>query len=289
MNEVPSHTVGEIRRKTVGFLVGKRIESPELVCDLLLARLLGCRHLEVSLNNAVELTPPRVEAMRRAVKRLADGEPVQYILGEVDFMGHRIKVDRRALIPRPETEILVSTVLVCAEFRDNTEVRVADVGTGSGCIAISIAMARQQARLLAMDVSEDALELARENAAQLGVDGQIFFVCAEMADVLEPETVDIVVSNPPYVKSSDWELLAPQVRDHEPRLALDGGASGLDIIAAVAEDAMIALRDGGGLFLEIGAGQAREVAAILQSCDYRDISVIRDLAGCERVVSARRG
>ena len=289
MTEIQSHTVGEIRRKTVGYLGGKRLESPEIACDLLLARLLGCRHLEVALHNADVLSPPRVEAMRRAVKRLADGEPVQYILGETEFMGHRIKVDRRVLIPRPETEVLVSTVLACAELWKQPEVRVTDVGTGSGCIAVSIARERPQARLLALDISEEALELARENAAKLGVDGQIVFACAEMADVLEPETVDIVVSNPPYVRSFDWERLAPQVRDYEPRVALDGGKSGLDIIAAVAEDAMIALREGGGLFLEVGAGQAQEVASMLESCDYRDVAVIRDLAGCERIVSARRG
>lgn len=288
MESDTKHTVGSIFDKSVAFLVKHGIESPDIAAGLLLARLLHCRRLELAMKRALPLRLAQVEAMRRGLARLAAGEPVQYILGVTEFMGHVVKVDRRALIPRPETEQLVSTVLECSDLWQSGDVRIADVGTGSGCIALSILKAQPAARVLALDVSADALALARENAALNHVDQEIVFACAEMADVLEPETLDAVVSNPPYVRSADWEKLAPQVRDYEPRLALDGGSSGLDVLEAVIADAMIALRADGWLFLEIGAGQAAAVNDILRGCDYHSVRINRDLAGYERIVSARR-
>ncbi|MBL7076120.1 MAG: peptide chain release factor N(5)-glutamine methyltransferase [Kiritimatiellae bacterium] len=263
------------------FLETREISEPRLKCELLAARLLACPRLELYMRFDHILSEPHVAAMRRGIKRLATGEPVQHILGEVTFHGHRFKVDPRALIPRPETEVLVQAVLDWEGLNDDA--LVVDVGTGSGCIVISLALARPNLRCVGLDVSEDALALARDNAAALGIDSRVAFARADLSDCVDPESVDVIVANLPYIASEACDDLPRDVREHDPRTALDGGPDGLDIIREVVPDAAIALRHGGGIFLEIGATQAAAVRGILEGEGFTGVTINQDLAGRDRI------
>ncbi len=280
-------TVLHVLQAGAQFLEQKKIENPRLVCEQLLSKLLGCERLELYLKYDYVLSEKKLAAMRRGIKRAADGEPVQYILGETGFMESVFKVDRRALIPRPETEILVQHVLTCKSLWETETPAIVDVGTGSGCIILSIAEAKPDGRYLAVDTSEEALKLARENAATLNVDERVHFVCADLSDVVEPESMDAVVANLPYIPSADCDRLSPEVRDHEPRSALDGGEDGLDIIRDVVQDAGIVLKNGGMLFLEIGDDQGAAVISLMKESGFSDAAVKQDLTGRDRVVFGR--
>jgi len=280
-------TVKDILALSESYLAQRGVEQPRLMGEMLLSRLLRRPRLELSLDYARVLPEAHLEAMRRGIKRVGDGEPVQYVLGEAGFMNHVFKVDSRALIPRPETETLVRLVLDCKPLWQQERPAIADVGTGSGCIVLSLAAAREHGRYLALDVSEDALDLARENAARLGLGERVIFTSEGLSDIIEPETLDAITANLPYIPTAALETLPKNVRDHEPHLALDGGASGLDIITSVAEDAAIVLRSGGMLFLEIGEEQGRAVRRLLEEAGFDDVKVHPDLNGRDRVVSGR--
>lgn len=271
------------------FLQARGVESPRIACELLLGRLLGRKRLELPLSFEQNLTEKQLEAMRRGIKRVAAGEPVQYVLGQAEFMGHAFTVDRRALIPRPETEVLVREVLNCMALWDVEMPAILDMGTGSGCIVVSLARERPHALYVGLDPSAEALSLAQENAMSLGVADRVAFAEGDVADVVEPETMDAVVANLPYVTTSECEALPIHIRDHEPRAALDGGPDGLDVFREAIPDAAIALKSKGTLFLEIGASQAQVVTTLLQENGYQDITVVQDLAGRDRVVRAAIG
>ncbi len=281
-------TLGGVLDAAASFLKARGVAEPRLGVEWLAARLLRCRRLELRQRASTLLTDGQRDALRRGVRRVAAGEPVQYVVGRWEFRGHPLVVDRRALIPRPETEQLVQLALDDKELWSRAEPRIADVGTGSGCIAISLAKERPQGRYLATDICEDALELARANATLNGVAERIRFVQGELADWIDPATLDAVVSNPPYIPSHAVERLAPTVRDFEPRIALDGGADGLDVLRQVTEEASLGLRNGGRIFLELGAEdeQAKTVSRMLNELGFEQITTLRDLAGTERFVRA---
>lgn len=231
---------------------------------------------------------PRVgrEAVAEAVRRLETGEPVQYVVGETDFLDFAVKCDRRVLIPRPETEEWVGRAL--GELRGMAASRVADVCTGSGCIAAAVARALPGARVVATDLSEDALGLAAENWRRLGVAERIE---ARRCDLLGGDRgpYDAVLANPPYVASDACDALDPTVRDFEPRLALDGGADGLEVVRRLAREAGEALRPGGRLWIEIGDDQGADAEDALWKTEmFREISVRCDFAGRARCVAASR-
>jgi release factor glutamine methyltransferase len=284
-------TVKAVLETAAGYLQDKPVDHPRLACELLLARLLQCKRLELYLRFDQPLTAPQLEAMRRGTRRLAAGEPAQYILGRTEFMGHGLKVDPRALIPRPETEQLVEQVLQCEALWDGRPdgegMLAVDVGTGSGCIAISLARARTALRCVATDPSTEAVALARENAAAREVADRLAVTNAELSDCVEPESVDVIVANLPYVPTPEWERLPVHIRDHEPRAALDGGPDGLDVIRQLVPDAAIALKPGGFLFLEIGAPQGPAVNELLAAEGFTDITLTPDHAGHDRIASAR--
>ena len=286
MTETSDKTVRDVLKAGEAYLAGKRVEEPGIACELLVSRLLNCRRLELCLHFGEPLSELRLEAMRRGIKRVADGEPVQYVLGQVEFMGSVFKVDRRALIPRPETELLVEQALRCEALWQRTTPGIIDVGSGSGCIIISLAKARAGARYVGLDISAEALSLARENAAALGVGDRIAFAHAELSDIAEPESIDAVVSNPPYVRTSECETLPGHIRCHEPRMALDGGPRGLTAIETVIEDAAIALKPGGFLFMEIGHDQGPAVRSLLAQSGFADVRLHKDLGGHDRIVVA---
>ena len=270
------------------------MENPRIACELLLARLLNCKRLDLTLRFDQEGRDTFLEAMRRGIKRVADSEPVQYVVGQTEFMGHVLTVDRRALIPRPETEGLVETVRNCealwsASSEDGSASRpiVVDVGTGTGCISIALALAEPRGIYIGLDVSPEALALAGENAMALGLDQKVAFVQGELADCVEPETVSAIVSNPPYIPTEEYHRLPDHIRKHEPRLALEAGENGLSVIEPLVQDSTFALVPGGFLFLEIGSDQAGAVSKLMQSAGFKDLVVRQDLAGHDRVVHGR--
>ena len=275
--------------KTSGYLSAKGVPDAQAAAELLAARLLkvGRGLLAGELDKQV---PERcLEAMRRAMARLSKGEPLQYVLGEWDFRTLTLSCDRRALIPRPETEELVTRVLAYLTARRTGGVPlVVDVGTGTGAIILSIAAEhRGEAALLGTDVSEDAILLARENAVRCGLDGRVKFAVADgLDDFDEPQSVDVIVSNPPYVSTAEWEALDPRVRDYEPRLALDGGPAGLDFYDRYLGDAVNLLKPGGAAFFEIGEGQGPALRELMAAYGFADVRIDRDFAGHDRYAYA---
>ena len=279
-------TVAAVLEAGAGFIEARDVPYPRLACELLMSRLLRCQRLELYVKYDMVLSEKHLQAMRRGVKRVADGEPVQYVLGQTEFMGHVFKVDKRALIPRPETEGLVEHILKCEDIWKSETPAILDVGTGTGCIVVSLALAKPAGHYMGLDVSPDAIALAEENAKALGVKDPIGFGAKDMSDAVEPEMIDVLVTNPPYVPTAEYENLPVHIRDHEPRMALDGGPAGLSVIEPLIQDATIVLKPGGRLFMEIGDTQADAVTAILSEAGFQDVSVTKDLADKDRIVSA---
>ncbi len=276
----------EIIERSGKFLVAKGIDDGEAGAEILAARLLRCGRGELPARLDAE-TPQRfVDAMRRGVMRLAAGEPVQYVIGEWDFRRLTLKCDRRALIPRPETEELVTRVLAWLKGRENPF--VLDVGTGTGAIILSIAQEYAgDGAFLGTDISEDAIALATENAQRTGLADRVKFAVMDgLDDFDEPGFVDAIVSNPPYIATAACETLDRRVRDYEPRLALDGGPEGLDFYDRYISDALNLLKPNGAVFFELGDGQGKAVAELLQSYGFDDIRIEKDYAGHDRYASA---
>lgn len=283
-----TYSVGHILKASTEFLAARDVFEARKSCELLMSRLLNCRPLEIYVRFESALTETQVAAMRRGVKRLSGGEPAQYIVGRVDFMQHPIKVDKRALIPRPETECLVEAVLSCGTLWEKERPAVCEIGTGSGCIVISLALARRNGNYTATDASAEALQLAAANAVELGVTDLIRFCGSDLSDAVEPDSLDAVVANLPYVPTAEWQKLPSHIRNHEPRIALDGGPDGLAVIREIVPDAWFALKPGGTLFLEIGADQGGRVAAILTEAGFADVKIVKDLAALDRIAVAVR-
>ena len=278
----------ETLSKTVAYLDSKGVPDAPSAAEFMVARLLGTGRGFISSRLDEETPEACVGAMRRGIARLVSGEPLQYVLGEWDFRSLTLKCDRRALIPRPETEELVTRVLgfLGANFAGRRPF-VVDVGTGTGAIILSIAREfRGDGVFLGTDVSEDAVRLARENAALCSLDGRVKFAVADgLDDFDEPQSVDVIVSNPPYVESAVCGTLDRRVRDFEPRLALDGGADGLDFFDRYLSDALNLLREGGAVFFEIGESQGKAVSALMFEYGFSDILVEKDLSGRDRYAS----
>jgi release factor glutamine methyltransferase len=252
------------------------VPSPRVDAEILVAHVLGVSRSEVYSADD-QLREEELRRLHSAQERRRLREPLAYILGEWGFRRLTLKVDRRVLVPRPETEVLVERCL--EHLRDLSEPRVLDVGVGSGAIALAIADEHPAARILAVDRSADALAAARENLARAPVDGRIEFRQGDLlAGISGP--FDLVVSNPPYVSPEDFETLEPEVRLFEPREAIVGVGVGAEVAGA----SRAVLAPGGWLLLECGDGQAADLAAELERLGYRDVVRTRDLADRERVV-----
>ncbi len=279
--------LAEALKKAEEALACAGVEEARLKAELLMGHLIGCSRLSVVLHANEELSADRAARWDERVRRAAAREPVQYVLGEADFMGRLFKVDRRVLVPRPETEVLVENVLAEKALWLEPKPVVADIGTGSGCIAVTLALERPRAEIVAVDISGDALALAAENAARLGAADRVRFVRGDLLSGLSPASLDAVVSNPPYVGTTEWGSLAPEIRDFEPRVALEGGEDGLAVISRLVPQARRGLKSGGVLFLEIGDGQGESVYGLMKESGFADIEVRQDLAGRERIVRGR--
>ena len=299
----------EILEKADAYLTGKGVPDARVASELLAARLLRLGRGLLAGEMEKDVPEKCVEAMRRGMARLVRGEPIQYVLGEWDFRTLTLKCDRRALIPRPETEELVTRVLNWLEKNGEAVSRplqqeetstfsrsgqetasplIVDVGTGTGAIILSLAREwKGDAIFLGTDVSEDAIALAKENAAKCGLSDKVKFVVMDGLDEFdEPQCVDVIVSNPPYVETAVCETLDPRVRDFEPRLALDGGVSGLDFYERYLSDAVNLLKPGGAVFFEIGENQGESVRQLMFDCGFDDIRIEKDFAGHDRYAMA---
>ena len=281
----------EIISKSSDYLEAKGVPEARVASELLAARLLRLGRGLLAGEMEKEVPERYLEAMRRGMARLAKGEPIQYVLGEWDFRTLTLKCDRRALIPRPETEELVTRVLSHLHSRLPSSVSrplVVDVGTGTGSIILSLAKEFSgDAAFLGTDVSEDAIALAKENAERCGLSEKVKFAVMDGLDEFdEPQCVDVIVSNPPYIESSVCETLDPRVKDFEPRLALDGGASGLDFYERYLSDAVNLLKSGGAVFFEIGESQGEAVKRLMFDCGFDDIKIEKDYSNHDRYAFA---
>lgn len=285
----PVRTALELARQAGTLLCERGLEQGRLDAELLLSSVLGIKRLDLYLQFDRPVTPEELERFRTFVRRRLRREPVQYILGESHFRGLVLRVDRRVLIPRPETEQLVGAVL---EFvKDRRGLAALDVGTGSGAIALSLAAEAGSVfdRIVATDASRDALDVAMANAEALGTAGRIDFRVGACWDpVSSEERFDVIVSNPPYVALGEAETLSPDVREWEPHGALFAGPAGTDVLRELVAGAWSRLRPGGVLALEIGATQADAVLGLLAGAGFAERSVRRDLSGRDRIVMAVR-
>lgn len=279
-------TVLEVIQRSTEFLTRKGVDSPRLQVELLLAHVLKMPRMKLYLNFDRALSEPELETLRGMVKRRADREPLQHIVGTVCFCGYEFRVNRDVLIPRPETELLAERAW---SFLAGKPGAVAlEFGTGTGCLAVTIALKALEAVVHTVDISEAALAVARENALRLGAGERVVFYGGDGFAALPAEfKCDLLVSNPPYIASAEIATLEPEVRDFDPRLALDGGPDGFDFYRRLATGGRERLKPDGKLMIELGAGQHTDVSRLFTNEGWTVEAVEKDYAGLERILIAR--
>ena len=277
-------TVLEVLQGTTVYFKKHDVENPRLNAEHLLAHVLGRKRIELYLEFERVLTESELAPLREMVKRRGEGEPLQHLLGTVEFCGHLFLCDKRAMVPRPETEELVE--FLKSEIR-NPKSEILDVGTGSGVIALSLAAKFPAAEILAVDISDDALTLALENATRLSLAGRVRFLKSNLLENVEG-TFDLVVANLPYVSTQTRDTLSREVL-HDPAVAVFAGARGDELVRELIAHARSRLRPGGMLALEVGIGQSEPLLSALAEKNYRDISSKHDYSGVTRFLFARYG
>jgi release factor glutamine methyltransferase len=277
-------TVLEVLQSTTAYFKKHRVESPRLNAEHLLAHVLKRKRIELYLEFERALTEEELAPLRELVRRRGQGEPLQHLLGTVEFAGRVFLCDKRALVPRPETEHLVELL---KSRIPHPASRILDVGTGSGVIALSLAANFPEAAVTATDISDDALALARENAERLGLTNRIEFLTGDLL-LYVSHAYDLIVANLPYVAVPDRAALSREVR-HDPEVALFGGERGDEVVRRLIEAASSRLRPGGLLALEVGLGQADDLAALMAEKNYHDIRKEADYAGVTRFLFGRYG
>lgn len=265
-----------------------KVSRPQPEAETLMTRLTGYKRHELYLKEDMALSEGLEDAFMDMIKKRCEGIPIQYITGVESFMGMDFKVNEHTLIPRADTEVLVESILLFAKSAQKS-LNILDLCTGSGNIAVSLAKLLSYAHIWAIDISVNALEVARGNARLNGVEHKIEFLAGDMFKPLENGSVfDIIVSNPPYIKSAGISGLEPQVRLYEPEIALNGGMDGLDFYRNLVEGASLFLGSGGLFAVEVGHDQAGCVTKMLKaSGNYKDIEQVKDLAMIDRVVLAK--
>jgi release factor glutamine methyltransferase len=277
-------TVLEIIKKTTDFFAGKGVESPRLQAELIIGHVLGLKRMQLYLQFERPLTEADLDKIRPLVRRRALREPLQYVLGETEFHGLRLKVDRRALIPRPETELLVASALAaCA----TPPARVLDLGTGSGAIALAVAKQNPAAIVTAVDQSDEALALAGENAASTGLAERVSFLKSNwFAAIPGDARFELIVANPPYLSAEETAATTPEVHAHEPAQALTAADGGTADLRAIIAGALPFLAPGGLLALETGIAQHVELTALARATGFSRVESRPDLTGRDRFVLA---
>ncbi len=287
-------TLLESLNQTTSRLKERQIENPRLNAELLLARSMSLSREGLYRNLHSLLGEKEKEVLEKMVQRRLSGEPLQYILGEQEFWSVDLKVDSRVLIPRPETELLIEQSLpILSEISPKRSPSVLEIGTGSGAIAIALAKEVSNIFLAATDISEDALRLAKENAKSADVEDRIKFARGDLFGPFQPPKgkapFDLILSNPPYIVRRKINTLAREVKEHEPRIALDGGADGLAFYRRIIPEAPVYLRGGGWLLLEVALGQCGDVSGMIEEeGHFLEPQCIPDLSGIGRVVKAQK-
>lgn len=279
-------TVMEVVNAMTDYLTQRSIESPRLNAELLVAHVLEKKRLDLYLEFDRPLNESELAPMRELLRKRASGIPLQHLLGTVEFHGRVFRTDARALIPRPETEALMELI-----FKEpiSEAPRFLDVGTGSGIIALTLAGELPQAHGTALDLSPDALALARENAAQLGLEDRVTWLQSDLLSALDPtDRFDLVVANLPYIATDEIATLSREVQ-HDPLSALDGGLRGTEIIERLIDEIRPFFNPGALLALEIGHDQAAHLSAVLQQQHYHDIRSVTDYQGALRFLLAHYG
>lgn len=274
----------EVLNASTEYLRGRGVPSPRLEAELLIGHALGLTRVQVYLQFDRPLLPAELESIRGLVRRRGNRECLAYVVGHKEFFGREFLVQPGVLVPRPDTETLIESLLEA--IPTDTPCLIADVGSGSGCIGLTLAAERPEARIYAIDPSEIALATTRANVEALGLKERVAVLRGLWLDpVPANRVIDWVVSNPPYIPSGEIEQLEPEVRDHEPRLALDGGADGLEIYRTLIPKA--AARAQVGVAFEVGQGQAPKIAEWMAAAGLVDVTTSTDLGGTPRVVMGR--
>ncbi len=284
-----SHTISSLLEEASGVLSRSCIPNPRQNAELLLQSVLGKSRMDLYLEWDKEISAKEYEVYRTFLSRRSQHEPIQYLLGETEFMSLPFRVNSCVMIPRPETEILVEKVI--AYLQDQGPVRILDIGTGSGVIAIGLCKYLPQVTVDALDIREEILALAKENAERNGVADRIHFILGDIRSELFYKNLqvkyDVLVSNPPYVSKKEWDNLDREVRDYEPFSAICDGGDGLSFYRIFAEKAKLLLAPHGVMFFEIGFGQKEEVVSIFQEKGFHEIVWYPDLAGIPRVMQIK--
>lgn len=277
-------TVLESINLSAQYLSQKGIESPRTNAELLLADILNCKRLDLYISFERPLSEDEVQKYREHIKRRSRFEPLQYIIGKVEFYGLELKVSPSVLIPRPETELLVENIF--KQFPKEQKLIILDVGSGSGNIAIALAVNLPQAKIISTDISEEALELAKENAAKHNVSGRIKFVKHNILknDLSNFPMFDVVVSNPPYVSKEIYLTLQKEIKNFEPEVAVSDDKDGFTFYREISSKAAAKLKEDGKLFFEVAQGQSEEVIEIITNNNFRNIVVIKDYQDIDRVI-----
>ena len=279
-------TLLEVIKKTTDFFTAKGVENPRLNAELLIGQVLGLQRMQLYLQFERPVTEPELEKIRPLVKRRSQREPLQYILGETEFFHLKLKIDRRALIPRPETEHLCELITQRLPAPPAT---ILDLGTGSGAIALGLAAFYPSAAVTALDVSETALDLARENAEALGLAGRMRLLCSDWFAALEPGVrFELIVANPPYLSEQETAVAMPEVRGHEPLVALASGADGLAALTRIITEAPRFLAEAGLLGLETGIAQHAVLRERAAAAGFARVESLRDLSDRDRYLLAWR-
>lgn len=280
-------TLGEVIRKSAAYLAGRGVDSPALSARLMAGKALGLDQAALAREAEREVTAGETALVEKLVRRRGEGEPAAYILGEKEFYGLSMLVGPEVLVPRPETELLIDTARKL--FEPEREFLFADLGTGSGCLAVAMAVNFPYALGLALDRSPEALAVAGKNVLRHGVHGRLLAVLADFTrPFAAPESLDLILANPPYVSDEEYERLSAEVRRYEPAMALRGGACGLDPGAGLLERAVTALRPGGAVVMEIGETQAEDFRSLIPAFApaFKKVEILKDLSQRDRAILA---
>jgi len=277
-------TVLEALNSASNYLQNKGIKSSRLNAELLLSHVLNCKRLELYLSFDRPLQKSEIDSYRELLKRRSTFEPLQYIIGKVEFYGLEFEVNQSVLIPRPETELLVEAVI--ESVAKDERINILDIGSGSGNISIALAKNIPSCTVVGIDISEEAIETSTRNAKLNGVESQLMFVKKNILNGIEinENSFDVVVSNPPYVSVADFVNLDAELRLYEPQIALTDESDGLSFYRNISVLSRSLLKNNGKLFFEIGAGQSDAVKKILIDSDYKNIVIIKDYSDIERVI-----
>jgi len=283
-------TILEVIQRSAAFLEKRGVSAPRLQVELLLAHVLKMPRMNLYLNFERALSVPEADTLRELVRRRGQREPLQYITGSTSFCGLELAVSPHVLVPRPETELLAERAWnFLGQLPASVPARALDLGTGSGCLAIALAIHAPRARVDAIDLSGDALNTACQNAARHGVAERIDFHQGDGFAALKRESrFDLIVSNPPYIATAEIQTLEPEVRDHEPRMALDGGPDGLDFYRRIAAEAGAFLRPGGRVMLELNDNGASSVGKIFAQNGWKVEAIEQDYNRHQRIFIAHR-